>query len=944
MRQTRPRRLLSLALSLAMTASLAVTGAGAAGTLQSARSDNYFAGNRQNYFYSGGSFTATANYNLNAQSYLAANADGTFTRVEHYLEDCTDSGLPRQAARITVEEYDADFNLTARHALPLELPRFQGCVIADDGIYIATATDPNWDERPSAELLRVVRYSRDCQQRLAAKSIVSAETDANFIGVGEHSNFSMILDKEGRLIIHASITHPLSSDGKNHQSNVTLDLNGQDLSLNHFPLDVGYVSHSFAQFVRDDGDFLTFADLGDGHPRAVTITQATKDYRQEYVLNGGEDRTSEALPIAGESGDNFTGVTLGGLEVSSSSYLTIGTTVDQSAFQSAKAQRLPGNRLFVTVTDKTTMASQVKYLEELPDQGPDYLTVPQLVALGGDRFLALWGAWQTNGVHRTKCALLDGQGELIGQAQTLPADLSDCQPVARNGVVTWYVTRNQSAPVFYQLDTGTMALTRRDTGRPYLPAETPAAGEQSHFRYDTAISGAFADIPAGSWYAESVKNACQLGLMKGTAADRFQPDGTLTLGEAAALAARIHSIYTTGQEAFTQGSPWYQVYVDYCKSNGILTWELGDMTAQATRAQFVQLLDAAVPRNVLPEYNIIDQGAIPDVDLSAPYAQAVYRFYRAGITGGDTSGSFMPDKTITRAEVAAIVSRVADPELTVDTSLVVEQFPPYVEETFPFTYPKVQGWEMTDLPPDDPNQDPSGSDVGQLDYANQGGIQRDRLPAGTERPADYQYDDSVLPTDSPSGHLTCERISRRTESYDGQHFTEYVDVPNPLYDRTPGRNYMQATYTLYAPARNHWAQLSHPDGADARNPETISLTAESVARIGTDSFIKLDAYYSDGEGDVQSSRWAEACCGLLDVSGIAVVQGEGGAGQVTGLKPNAWYCVTKLHWLSASSFTPVSAFYQADGSGVIRVDNTVDDDLYLQLLDGNGVTAPTLVR
>lgn len=54
-----------------------------------------------------------------------------------------------------------------------------------------------------------------------------------------------------------------------------------------------------------------------------SFAQISKDYRQEYVLNGGVDRTSDVLPISGESGDNFTGVTLGGLEVSSSAYLTI---------------------------------------------------------------------------------------------------------------------------------------------------------------------------------------------------------------------------------------------------------------------------------------------------------------------------------------------------------------------------------------------------------------------------------------------------------------------------------------------------------------------------------------------------------------------------------------------------------------------------------------------
>ena len=946
MRQTKPRRFLALALSLTMAASLAVTGASAAADpLQPVKSDNYFASNNNNYLIHNpdGSPAEPGNYNLPARSFLYANADGTFTRVECYRDSYLYEGLPRDMDRITVEEYDASFHLTARHALPVELPRYLGCLIADDGIYVATGTDNNWDEIITAEVLRVVRYSRDCQQRLAAKSIVSAETDANFIGVSAHSNFSMILDREGNLILHAALTQPRSADGLNHQTNLTLDLDGKDLSFHHFPASLGYASHSFAQFVRDDGDFLVFADLGDAHPRSVAVAQITKEYRQGYGTT--DSRVADALPISGEKGDNFTGVTLGGLEVSSTSYLTVGTTVDQSQFAQARERWLPGNRLFVTITDKTTMKSQVKYLEQLPDEGPDYLSVPQLVALGGDQFLVLWGSWRDNKVFTTKCALVDGQGELIGQVQTLSAPLSDCQPVVRNSVLTWYVTRNQSAPVFYQLDTKTMTLTSKDTGRPYLSAGAVVEGDQSRFQYDAALNGSFGDVPAGSWYAESVKNACQLGLMKGTGPDAFQPDGTLTVGETVALAARIHSIYTTGKAAFTQGSPWYQVYVDYCKANGILTWDAGDMTAKATRAQFVQILDAAVPGNVLPERNPISTGVIPDVDVNAAYAAAVYRFYRAGITGGDASGSFMPDKTITRAEVAAIVSRVADPALTVDTPLYQPlELPIFSEETFPFTWPPVQGWDPVDQPPEDPNQDPSGSDIGHLEH---NGIQRELLPVGSERPADYGYTGSVLPADSPSGRLTCGSISLRTESYGPQYSVEYLDVPNPLY-QNGDRTYQQSTYTLYAPARNFWGQLSDANGV-AGNPVTIALSADYVSRIGTDSYLKLDAIYDDhyapGENrEVHDERWAEACCGLLNVSGISVTQGEGGAGQITGLKPNAWYCVTKVHWFSETSFSPSSAFHQANGSGTIQVDNTVDDDVYLQLLDSNGVTAPTLVR
>ena len=40
--------------------------------------------------------------------------------------------------------------------------------------------------------------------------------------------------------------------------------------------------------------------------------------------------------------------------------------------------------------------------------------------------------------------------------------------------------------------------------------------------------------------------------------------------------------------------------------------------------------------------------------------KAIYKFYRAGIVVGDSSGAFMPNKTISRAEVATILVRMMD--------------------------------------------------------------------------------------------------------------------------------------------------------------------------------------------------------------------------------------------------------------------------------------------
>lgn len=167
-------------------------------------------------------------------------------------------------------------------------------------------------------------------------------------------------------------------------------------------------------------------------------------------------------------------------------------------------------------------------------------------------------------------------------------------------------------------------------------------------------------MESSQWYEQSVQEAYELGLMSGDPSGTFRPTGQVTLAETVTVAARIHSLATTGAENFTQGEPWYQVYVDYALQNGMLTVEPADYSKAATRLEFAQILSKALPAEDLTAINQVADGAIPDVADD----QSVYLLYRAGVlTGSDKQGTFLPDSTIQRCEVAAIVTRMALPEL-----------------------------------------------------------------------------------------------------------------------------------------------------------------------------------------------------------------------------------------------------------------------------------------
>lgn len=179
----------------------------------------------------------------------------------------------------------------------------------------------------------------------------------------------------------------------------------------------------------------------------------------------------------------------------------------------------------------------------------------------------------------------------------------------------------------------------------------------------------FTDISAAQWYYENVKAAYKYGLMVGVSANEFNATGNVTVAEAITMACRLHSIFYTGSENFTQnGGVWYQVYVDYARANGLLDnfeklFGYGDYTRAASRAEFAVLFAAALPADALEETRNIAYGEIPDV-YDASYAAPVYLLYRAGVlSGADEAGTFYPNSTISRAEAAAIVTRMARPEL-----------------------------------------------------------------------------------------------------------------------------------------------------------------------------------------------------------------------------------------------------------------------------------------
>jgi hypothetical protein len=171
----------------------------------------------------------------------------------------------------------------------------------------------------------------------------------------------------------------------------------------------------------------------------------------------------------------------------------------------------------------------------------------------------------------------------------------------------------------------------------------------------------FTDVQESDWFYNDVKTAVESGLVNGKSDTTYAPNDNLTYAEAIKLAACMHQLYTTGSITLTNGTKnWYDSYVDYCKTNGIIDTEY-DYNAKATRSGYMTIFAKALPDEALKPINNVPDNSIPDVPAMRAYSSAVYKLYRAGIlAGSDEKHSCKPLDNIKRSEVAAILSRMMD--------------------------------------------------------------------------------------------------------------------------------------------------------------------------------------------------------------------------------------------------------------------------------------------
>lgn len=202
------------------------------------------------------------------------------------------------------------------------------------------------------------------------------------------------------------------------------------------------------------------------------------------------------------------------------------------------------------------------------------------------------------------------------------------------------------------------------------PFDVYAAVREIHqFQQVKQYNNNFSDVGTSDWFYNSVAEAYKYDLVNGKSATKFDPKGNVTIAEVITMADKLHSYSTSGNLSPSiqmEAEPWYTLFVRYAETMQIIsTGEFsGEYDRPATREELAHIFAHAIPDNGYQQINVVTK--LPDIDSSNKYYNDVIKLYNAGIiSGNDYRGTFTPKANITRAEAAAIASRLALPSTRV---------------------------------------------------------------------------------------------------------------------------------------------------------------------------------------------------------------------------------------------------------------------------------------
>ena len=405
------KRMLSFVLSGAMAVSTAVS-AGSFSAFAVAQCVAYSGSNVNDQDY--------VQWSDTVKSYLTVCDNGNYMRVQ--------SGAIE--GKLLVEYYSSDFEPLSTKLIDNELPIFGAFYDSGNNYYVLSGQE-NPKQNDSLEVFRITKYDKNWN-KIKSCGLYGANTTVPF-----DAGSARMTHSGDHLLVRTCHEMYKSSDGNNHQANVTIEVDMPSMTITDsytgvMNVDYGYVSHSFNQFIKTDGNHIVALDHGDAHPRSAVLVKYNSDFTTGKFFPSYFDKVSNidvvTYPEYTAGHYNYTGAAIGGFDVSSSSYIVAQSTVDLDYINTSETRNV-----YVSAVSKDLSTNKLNKITSYAE-GTDSASAPQLVKINNNSFLLLWSR-----DTKVSCVKLNADGTVNGSIHTFEGSLSDCQPVIKNGRAVWYV-------------------------------------------------------------------------------------------------------------------------------------------------------------------------------------------------------------------------------------------------------------------------------------------------------------------------------------------------------------------------------------------------------------------------------------------------------------------------------------------------------------------------
>lgn len=361
---------------------------------------------------------------------------------------------------ICIEYYDHDFQILRKQSLDMELDIWGGFFAGSDAYYIVEGQN-NEAENDSAEVIRVLKYDKNWNKQ----GVANIPGNPSMFGGQVRYPFDYgcveMEEYDGMLYIvtgHEGYVDP--QYGQGHQGFLIIEI--QESSMRGAVVGAD-LWHSFAQYIvgKDSDLYILEQSEGDRRTQLVKVdARSLHGVKMSVLPYGGSSDSAWALPCY---------ASVDGLAVSSDSILGLGTSIDQSQYDSY-SKDMPYN-IYLTVTpvsDFSVPSTKVKWLTDYSNNGKRFLGT-KITKVNDSRFMVSWqeanehqnadghDSLSSNVLHYV---FLDGKGDKVSEEFTAAAPISDCQPIIKDSKIVYYAS-DEDMVNFYSIDAQTGKFSKK---------------------------------------------------------------------------------------------------------------------------------------------------------------------------------------------------------------------------------------------------------------------------------------------------------------------------------------------------------------------------------------------------------------------------------------------------------------------------------------------------